>query len=98
MRKLEGAASFFGKATLPLLIAAALELALWSWRRWPDLLIDFGTHAYTAWRRTEGAKLFRDIGYYYGPLPPLIHLFLFKVLGVSLGSLYVWNLAVLIGV
>ena len=45
-------------------------MAAWTWRTWPDILIDFGREAYVAWRLTEGDVLPRDVVYVSGPLSP----------------------------
>jgi hypothetical protein len=34
-----------------------------SWRRWPDVLIDFGMQLYLPWRISEGDVLYRDVMY-----------------------------------
>ena len=55
----------------PLLMAgaAAWMLAL-SWRKWPDLLIDFGQQLYLAWQMSEGRTLYTELVCNYGPLAP----------------------------
>ena len=50
-----------------LLLASGILMANLSWLKWPDLVIDFGEQAYIAWQLSEGAVLYRDIVYFYGP-------------------------------
>ena len=33
----------------------------WTWRTWPDVLVDFGQQIYTAWRLSQGDVLYRDL-------------------------------------
>jgi len=75
-----------------LLVASGVFMAHISWLKWPDLVIDFGEQAYIAWRLSEGAVLYKDIVYFYGPLSSTIHAFLFKLFGPQLMVLIVFNL------
>jgi len=75
-----------------LLIAAGGFMAHISWLKWPDLVIDFGEQVYIAWRLSEGAVLYRDIVYFYGPLSSTIHALLFKLFGPQLIVLIIFNL------
>ena len=75
-----------------LLVASGVFMAHISWLKWPDLVIDFGEQAYIAWRLSEGAVLYKDIVYFYGPLSSTIHAFLFKLFGPQLMALIVFNL------
>jgi hypothetical protein len=75
---------------LALLTGAAL-----SWRRWPDLIVDFGIQLYIPWRLSQGAVLYRDLYYFAGgPLSQYYHALLFKVFGVSFLPIIISNLAV----
>jgi hypothetical protein len=76
-----------------LLLTAGALMANISWLKWPDLVIDFGEQAYIAWRLSEGAVLYRDIVYFYGPLSSYIHALLFKVFGPQLMVLIIFNLS-----
>jgi hypothetical protein len=74
---------------LTFIFAAAI-----SWRRWPDLLVDFGGQLYIPWRLANGAVLYRDLFYFAGgPLSQYFNAFLFKIFGVSFLTLIVANLA-----
>jgi hypothetical protein len=76
---------------------AGLVLAAWTWRAWPDPLIDFGREAYVAWRLAAGDVLHRDIVYVSGPLSPYWNALLFRVFGVGLETLFTANALVLVG-
>ena len=73
--------------------ACAVAMTVWSWRTWPDPLIDFGQQLYAAWRLAEGDVLYRDLAYHYGPLSPWLGALAFRVFGVSLTTLIWCNLA-----
>jgi uncharacterized membrane protein (DUF441 family) len=75
--------------------AAAVAMLAWSWRRWPDVVIDFGRQLYVAWRLSEGQTLYRDVAYFKGPLSAYWNAFWFRVLGVGITTLVVVNLMVL---
>ena len=79
----------------PVLIAmSGLTMLWWSWGRWPDVLIDFGTQLYTAWQLETGKALFTDIFYFKGPLSPYLNALWFRLFGVSLLTLVLCNLAI----
>ncbi len=64
-----------------------------SWRRWPDLLVDFGGQLYIPWRLANGAVLYRDLFYFAGgPLSQYFNALLFKIFGTSFLTLIVANL------
>jgi hypothetical protein len=73
----------------------AAALMWWSWRKWPDPLVDFGRELYVPWQITRGKTLFRDIASLFGPLSPYLNAFWFRLFGVSLITLAFVNLAVL---
>jgi len=65
-----------------------------TWRKWPDLIGDFGLQLYIPWRLSEGAVLYRDIFYFTGgPLSQYYHALLFKIFGVSFLTIIIANLA-----
>jgi hypothetical protein len=43
--------------------------------------LDFGGELYLFWRLAEGAVLYRDLDYLYGPLPPLLSAFAYSLGG-----------------
>ncbi len=74
-------------------IAFVLAAAL-TWRKWPDLLVDFGGQLYIPWRLANGAVLYRDLFYFAGgPLSQYFNALLFKIFGVSFSTLIFANLA-----
>jgi hypothetical protein len=75
----------------------ALAVAL-SWRRWPDILVDFGIQLYLPWRISQGDVLYRDMMYLTGgPLSQYFNALLFKIFGVSFRTLIFANLAITAG-
>ena len=75
-----------------------LTLAAWTWRKWPDPIVDFGRELYVPWQITRGRVLYRDIASLFGPLSPYINAFWFRLFGVSLTTLVVCNLVIFAGV
>jgi len=74
-------------------LAAAL-----SWRKWPDILVDFGMQLYLPWRISQGDVLYRDMMYLTGgPLSQYFNALLFKIFGVSFRTLIFANLAITAG-
>jgi hypothetical protein len=86
------ASPWLGPGVIAVLFVA---LAVWSWRKWPDPLIDFGRELYTPWQLAEGKLLYRDVGSFFGPLSQYWNALLFKIFGVSLTTLVFANLAIL---
>src|SRR5277367_5765051 len=65
-----------------------------SWRRWPDLIVDFGAQPYMPWRLANGAVLYRDLFYFAGgPLSQYFNALLFTIFCTSFLTLNVANLA-----
>jgi hypothetical protein len=78
-------------------VVFALAAAL-SWRRWADVLVDFGLQLYLPWRISEGEVLYRDMMYLTGgPLSQYFNALLFKIFGVSFRTLIFANLAITAG-
>jgi 4-amino-4-deoxy-L-arabinose transferase-like glycosyltransferase len=69
-----------------------------SWRKWPDPMIDFGREVYLPWRISQGAVLYRDLQHMYGPFSPYFNSLVFRIGGVSLGSLIAANLVIYAGI
>lgn len=74
------------------LAALLIALAGATWRRWPDVLIDFGQQLYIPWRLAEGERLGRDLLYFHGPLSQHLNALLFRLFGVSFSTLIGANL------
>jgi dolichyl-phosphate-mannose-protein mannosyltransferase len=83
----------------PIVCAAAFVAATaWSWRKWPDPLIDFGRELYIPWQLTEGRVLYRDLAVIYGPLSKYLQALAMRIGGVSLTTLIVCNLTIFAGI
>lgn len=68
-------------------------LARWSWRKWPDILVDFGRELYIPWQLAHGKVLYQDIEHLFGPFSQYFNAMLFEAFGVSLSTLIWANLA-----
>lgn len=80
-----------------LLVAAAAAVMLaWSWARWPDVVVDFGRELYIAWQVSDGRLLFRDLGYFQGPLAPYLNALWFRLFGPGLWTLAGCNMVLLL--
>jgi len=80
----------------PLSVAALfLALLCWTWRKWPDPIIDFGQQLYNGWQLSGGKLLYRDIDWAFGPLSQYVVAAWFRLTGVSLMSLVWLNLFIL---
>jgi hypothetical protein len=74
---------------------AFVVLAALTWRKWPNVLIDFGLQLYLPWQIDRGAVLYRDLHYLSGgPLSQYFNALLFKIFGVSFRTLIFANLAI----
>jgi hypothetical protein len=86
------AQSFFWIGLVVIALAFIFAAGI-SWRRWPDLLVDFGGQLYIPWRLANGAVLYRDLFYFAGgPLSQYFNALLFKIFGVSFLTLIAANL------
>jgi hypothetical protein len=73
--------------------AAFLTLAAYTWRKWPEMLVDFGVQLYVPWKISTGSVLYRDIAYLVGgPFSQYYHALLFKIFGVSFMTYAMSNL------
>ena len=87
---------WFEKWAGPSLIVIVFSvMAFWSWRKWPDLLVDFGQQLYIPWQLAGGKLLYKDIVILHGPLSQYFNAFWFKLFGPSLTVLIFVNLAIL---
>ncbi|MCF8721841.1 ArnT family glycosyltransferase [Nitrospina gracilis] len=66
--------------------------AIISWRKWGDILYDLGHQFYVPWVLSEGALLYDDVSYLYGPLSSYLHAFIFSVFGTGAIHLAIFNL------
>ena len=84
---------FFGLLGLYAMVAGLLML---TWRRWPDVIVDFGRELYVPWRLSEGAVLYTDIAYFNGPISPYFNALMFHWFGASLTTLVMTNVVLLL--
>ncbi|HXE41941.1 MAG TPA: hypothetical protein VN516_02865, partial [Candidatus Baltobacteraceae bacterium] len=80
-----------------LLIVAAIFffMAALSWRKWADIVVDFGMQLYIPWRLSEGDVLYRDVIYLPGgPFSQYFNALLFKIFGASIRTLIFANLTI----
>ncbi len=71
-----------------------MALTFWTWRKWPDILIDFGRELYVPWQLASGKMLYKDIADYYGPFPPYFNALIFYLFGASFINLVYTNLII----
>lgn len=84
-----------------LLIVAVLFIfmAALSWRKWADIVVDFGMQLYVPWRLSAGDVLYRDVMYLPGgPFSQYFNALLFKIFGVSFRTLIFANLTITAGI
>ncbi len=74
---------------LPHLVFAVLFVA--TFKRWILPFEDSGREMNAALRLADGEVLYRDVGYPYGPLPPVIDGLLLRAFGRSLDVLVAWR-------
>ncbi len=79
-----------------LLLLALLVMAVISWGRWMDILVDFGLQVYTPWQLSQGQVLYKDIIYIHGPLSAYIHSFVFMLFGPGISVLAWFNIGLII--
>jgi hypothetical protein len=72
-------------------------MAMVSWQKWQDLIVDFGQQLYVPWQLAEGQILYRDIYYIYGPLSSYVHALLFKIFGPGILVLAWFNIGLIVG-
>lgn len=76
---------------LALVLLETLLLARWTWHAAGDPLIDAARDLYAAQRMAHGAVLYADLNYLYGPLPPSLLAWLFRLFGVSANVVRVFD-------
>lgn len=79
-------------------VLTLLAMAGWfianSWRKWPDPIADAGTQWYAFWRLANGARLYHDLIWNYGPLSAWFNAGLFARFGPGMMVLVAANLAI----
>lgn len=71
----------------PILLALFAAVVARGWRKWPDLLIDFGRELYVPWRISAGDVLYADVEHLFGPLSAYANGTLFRWFGASYTTL-----------
>jgi hypothetical protein len=61
--------------------------ALTTWGRWGDIVTDCGRDLDTALQLSEGRRLYSEVRYWYGPLPPYLNAGLFRLFGAHVDTL-----------
>ena len=79
-----------------LLMLAMLVMAMISWGKWMDILVDYGLQVYAPWQLSQGQVLYKDIIYLHGPLSAYIHSFLFMAFGPGISVLAWFNIGLII--
>ncbi len=88
-----GKRTWTGGLELAAASAAFVTMLIWTWRRWPDVLIDFGHQLYLAQQIAAGRVLYRDLAHFYGPLSPYLNALWFRIFGVHVLSIALANAA-----
>ncbi len=78
------------------LAASFLIMAVISWRRWADILVDFGRELYIPWQISSGSTLYKDLAHLFGPLSQYYHSVLFRLFGVSYTTIIASNMLILL--
>ncbi|NPU85332.1 MAG: hypothetical protein HPY65_12710 [Syntrophaceae bacterium] len=81
---------------LAIVAAVFVAMAAWSWRKWPDIIVDYGMQLYLPWQLTQGKVLYRDIAYLPGgPISQYFHASIFEIFGVSYFAIIITSLCLL---
>lgn len=81
------------------IVAAAFVMAAaLTWRKWADVLVDFGMQLYLPWKISHGLVLYRDAKYLTGgPFSQYFNAFLFRIFGASMMTPAMTNLLIAAG-
>lgn len=82
---------FVGPAVIAAVAAAMLA---WTWRTWPDPIIDFGREVDFAWELSRGKVLYTDVVHISGPLSPYVNALWFRLFGPGIMTLACCNIAI----
>ena len=87
---LAGAISFL------ILLSIGSGMLFISWRRWPDILVDFGWELYTSWQVSHGMVLYEGMKLaVMGPLSFYVNATLFRIFGVGLTTIVYFNIFII---
>ena len=81
---------------MTVLSATGIYMACISWQRWADISIDFGVELYVPWQLAKGKILYLDIWQLYGPFSQYFNSMIFRVFGVSLMNLALFNILLIV--
>ncbi|MGH7893059.1 MAG: glycosyltransferase family 39 protein, partial [Candidatus Binatia bacterium] len=70
-----------------------IAVLAWTWRRWPDPVVDFGREAYTAWQLAGGKTLYVDVAHFSGPLSAYVNALWMWLFGPGILTLALCNVA-----
>jgi hypothetical protein len=73
------------------ILVSGLAMLAWTWRTWPDPLVDFGREAYHAWQVTRGKTLYVDLAHLSGPLSVYVNALFLRLFGTSILTLALTN-------
>lgn len=79
-----------------ILFGIGIYMAYISWQKWADITIDFGVELYMPWQLAKGKILCRDIWLLYGPFSPYFNSLIFRVFGVGLINLVLFNIILIV--
>jgi hypothetical protein len=71
---------------IAIVVAVGAFVTAQSWHGWLDPIVDTGRDLYIPEQLRHGARLYRDIAYYYPPLTPLLLAIVTAVIGSSLDA------------
>jgi hypothetical protein len=79
-----------------IIVLIAFFVGAWlTWRKWPDVLVDFGIQLYLPWSISTGSVLYRDVMHLAGgPLSQYYHALLFSIFGASYLTIVISNLTI----
>jgi 4-amino-4-deoxy-L-arabinose transferase-like glycosyltransferase len=75
------------------ILVTGVAMLAWTWRTWPDPLVDFGREAYLAWQVSKGKTLYVDVAHFNGPFSVYLNAAFFRLFGTSILALALANAA-----
>ncbi|OGW84337.1 MAG: hypothetical protein A2987_06890 [Omnitrophica bacterium RIFCSPLOWO2_01_FULL_45_10] len=79
-----------------ILFGIGIYMACISWQKWADITIDFGVELYVPWQLAKGKVLYRDIWQLYGPFSQYFNSLIFRIFGVGLMNLALFNIILIV--
>jgi hypothetical protein len=81
-------------AAIPLLVI--VTMLYFGWRKWPDILVDFGRELYLPWQVSAGKLLYRDLEHVFGPFSVYLNATIFSLFGPSFTVMFTANITLYI--